>query len=41
VSEVGDRETLTLSDQRRRIEERCAREGHEFVDVLPGVSTLD
>lgn len=35
VSEVGDRETLTLADQRGRIEEWCAREGHELVDVLP------
>jgi DNA invertase Pin-like site-specific DNA recombinase len=35
VSEVGDRETLTLADQRRRIEEWCEREGHELVDVLP------
>jgi DNA invertase Pin-like site-specific DNA recombinase len=35
VSEVGDRETATLDDQRQRIEDWCAREGLELVDVLP------
>jgi DNA invertase Pin-like site-specific DNA recombinase len=35
VSSVGDRETLTVADQRQRIEEWCAREGHQLVDVLP------
>jgi DNA invertase Pin-like site-specific DNA recombinase len=34
VSEVGDRETLTLDDQRKRIEDWCVHEGHELVDVL-------
>ena len=35
VSEVGDRETLTLDHQRQRIEDWCARERHDLIDVLP------
>lgn len=34
MSEVGDRETLTLDDQRKRIEQWCSHEGHDLVEVL-------
>lgn len=34
VSEVGDRDTLTLDDQRKRIEDWCGSEGHNLVAVF-------